>query len=98
MVNRINVSYCPCDEVTTHDVTKIFAAAERGGMATHHFNYFFITNRRTKYTYHLCEKESILLKLTLVDSSQDESEVESYNSCAVFDKQQEEAANKFRSP
>ena len=43
----------------------------------------------------MCEEESILLKLTLGDGSQDESEAESYDSCAVFNKQQEEAANKL---
>ena len=74
----------------------IFCGYGTGGMATHHFNYFFIMNHRTKYTYLVCEEESILLKLTLGNGSQDESEAESYDSCAVFDKQQEEAANKFR--
>ena len=43
----------------------------------------------------MCGEESILLKLTLGDGSQDESEAESYDSCAGFDKQQEEAENKF---
>ena len=46
----------------------------------------------------MCEEESILLKLTFGDGSQDEREAESYDSCAVFDKQQEEAANKFTYP
>ena len=41
----------------------------------------------------MCEEESILLKLTLGDGSQDESEAESYDSFAAFDKQQEKAAN-----
>ena len=47
--------------------------------------------------YCVCEEESILLKLMLGNGSQGEIEAGSYDSCAVFDKQQEEAANKLES-
>ena len=96
-VNRINVSYCPCDEVTTRDVTHFVTteqvAWQRIILITF-LSRIAVLNTRTC----VCEEESILLKLMLGDGSQDESEAESYDSCAVFDKQQEEAANKFKSP
>ena len=73
-----------------------FAATERVAWQRIILITFLLWIAVLKYTYHVCEEESILLKLTLGDGSQDESEVESYDSCAVCDKQQEEAANKFR--
>ena len=57
--NRINVSYCPCNEVTTCNVIHIFCSYGTGGMATHHYYYFFTVNHRIIYTCVSRRKHSV---------------------------------------